>query len=112
MFFLIKETKEVLVADRLKETARHLQQICRILRVIANPIRLRILYCLREEEQMNVTDLTEKLNCRQAVVSLYLAKMVKAGIIGKRKEGRFHYYYVKNRKVYDVLDCLSRCVRK
>ncbi len=101
-------------ADKKEITDKvaQLKQICRILRVIANPIRLKILYCLREKGYLSVGELVEALNCRQAVVSSYLSKLVSAGIIAKKQEGRFHFYYVKNKKVYDVLDCLSGCVRK
>lgn len=95
-----------------QDKAKEFKKMERILKAIANPIRLAIIDVLRKEGPLTVRDLCDCVGLRQAVASSYLRKMYRIGILGFRKEGRCVFYYIKNNRVLDIIDCLSQCSRR
>lgn len=63
----------------------------RSLRILGDPMRIRILKLLKNQE-LTVTELTEILNVGQSRVSGHLARMAEEGLVDARREGRFVYY--------------------
>jgi ArsR family transcriptional regulator len=78
----------------------------RILKLLAHPVRLRLLNALREDEEC-VCHLTALLHQRQAYVSQQLMFLRRAGLIEDRKDGLRVFYRVKDRRVFDVLDAAN-----
>ena len=68
-----------------------LAQVSRRLRLLSEPLRLRML-ALLEAEELTVTDLVRILNCGQPSVSGHLGRLAEAGLLQDRREGRFTYY--------------------
>ena len=64
-------------------------------RLIGEPMRIRLLDRLRDDEQ-SVGDLADALGASQQNVSKHLGILHQAGIVGRRKEG--------NRVVYAIVD--------
>ncbi|MFB9177656.1 ArsR/SmtB family transcription factor [Dactylosporangium sucinum] len=57
------------------------------LRMLADPTRLRLLWELREGER-DVTTLTAAVGASRPAVSQHLAKLLLAGLVSSRREGR------------------------
>lgn len=72
--------------------------IARRFRVIGEPMRIRLLDRLRDEEA-TVHDLTEALGASQQNVSKHLQVLLEAGIVGRRKQGTHAYYSIADESV-------------
>jgi DNA-binding transcriptional ArsR family regulator len=75
------------------------------LRVLAHPVRLRIVE-LVEARRLTVGELVEELDQPQAVVSQHLARMKAVGLLTVEREGRLAYYRIANPACPAVLDCI------
>lgn len=73
------------------------------LRVIGDPVRIRILDMLREEE-LSVSEITERLGTSQQNASKHLGILLQAGILARRKEGNSAMYSIADRGVYDLCE--------
>lgn len=77
-----------------------------ILKALAHPVRLRLLYALRDGEEC-VCHLTVLMHQRQAYVSQQLMFLRRAGLLVDRKDGLRVYYRVKDTRVFAVLDAAN-----
>lgn len=71
--------------------------ILRHLRLLADPIRLRILLLLAAEE-LSVAELQDILGMGQSRISTHLAQMKQAGLLEDRREGKSIYYRLRPRR--------------
>ena|SRR5438067_732283 len=85
---------------------RTLNQLIQILKLLADPSRLRILFILAREGEMNVTSLCELLGESQPAVSHHLTMMRMANLVAFRRDGKFNYYSIDAITVGDTLDRL------
>ena len=69
--------------------------IVKILRVVADPNRLRILLLLRAEE-LSVAELQEILVMGQSTISTHLAQLKQAGLVEDRRAGKSSLYKLKD----------------
>jgi ArsR family transcriptional regulator len=83
-------------------TAKDLQKTSKILRVLGQPDRLQILLAIGEGEAC-VCHLKAVLKKRQAFISQHLMAMRDAKILETRRDGRFIYYQVRDKKVFDLI---------
>jgi ArsR family transcriptional regulator len=65
--------------------------IVKILRVVADPSRLRILLLL-EGEELSVAELQEILTMGQSTISTHLAQLKQAGLVEDRRTGKYSLY--------------------
>src|SRR6202453_4256950 len=65
--------------------------IVKILRVVADPNRLRILLLLRDEE-LSVAELQEILAMGQSTISTHLSQLKQAGLVEDRRTGKSNLY--------------------
>jgi ArsR family transcriptional regulator len=65
--------------------------IVKILRVVADPNRLRILLLLRDEE-LSVAELQEILTMGQSTISTHLSQLKQAGLVEDRRAGKSSLY--------------------
>jgi len=80
-----------------------LQLVADRFRVLAEPLRLRILQLLRNGEK-NVTELTSILGTTQPNVSKHLRVLQEAGLIGRRQSGTTVYCFVADQTVFELCD--------
>src|ERR1019366_2519811 len=80
-----------------------LQLVAERFRVLAEPLRLRILQLLRTGEK-NVTELTTQLATTQPNASKHLRLLQEAGFIGRRQAGTSVYYSVIDPTVFELCD--------
>src|SRR5437763_10946710 len=80
-----------------------LQLVAERFRVLAEPLRLRILQLLRGGEK-NVSELTALSGSTQPNVSKHLRLLQEAGLIGRRQTGNTVYCYITDATVFDLCD--------
>lgn len=72
-------------------------------RVIGEPMRIKLLDRLREDEA-SVQELTEALGASQQNVSKHLGVLYQAGIAGRRKDGNHVYYSISDDSVLGLCE--------
>lgn len=79
-----------------------------IFRVMAAPMRLKIISCLCNGER-NVSQLLEQISTTQPNMSQHLNTLYQAGVIGKRREGVQIFYRIINDRVVTL--CRAICTQ-
>jgi ArsR family transcriptional regulator len=79
----------------------------KILKAIADPIRLQILEYLKEEEKC-VCKIIPAVGKKQSTVSKHLNILYDNGILDRRIDGKWTYYRIKNPKIFILLKELDR----
>lgn len=77
------------------------QQVAEYFSILSEPMRLRILNLLRDEEKC-VQELVEATQTSQANVSKHLKVMLQAGILRRRCEGTSAYYQVEDGLTFEL----------
>jgi ubiquinone/menaquinone biosynthesis C-methylase UbiE/biotin operon repressor len=77
--------------------------IVKILRVVADPSRLRILLLLRGEE-LSVAELQEILVMGQSTISTHLSQLKQAGLVEDRRTGKSSLYRLNTGETEGLLD--------
>ena len=77
--------------------------IARRFRALAEPLRIRMLDLLRDQE-LSVNALAEQLGAGQQNVSKHLAVLVEAGMLARRKDGTHVYYRISDEGVFALCD--------
>jgi DNA-binding transcriptional ArsR family regulator len=77
--------------------------IARRFRALGEPLRVRILDLLREQE-LSVTALADQLHAGQQNVSKHLAVLVDAGMLARRKDGTHAYYRIADEGVFALCE--------
>ena len=77
--------------------------LAKYFRALADPTRLRILALLREEGELSVGALAERLGIAQPQVSNHLACLRWCGFLETRREHRAVFNYVADERVLEVL---------
>lgn len=72
---------------------------------LADPIRIGILYALRDGEA-NVTDIVQQLNLPQSTVSRHLSILRAANLVRSNRQGQNNYYQLTDARVVEALDLL------
>src|SRR5262249_62073866 len=67
--------------------------IARRFRALSDPLRVRTLDLLRDQE-LNVNALAERLGASQQNVSKHLTVLVESGMLARRKDGTHVYYRI------------------
>lgn len=88
---------------------REVERTAALLRLLADPTRLRLLYALSQGESF-VSCLAELSGASQPAVSQHLTKLRLAGVIAARREGSFSYYAIVDPRASAVLALLMGSV--
>ena len=86
-----------------------MEQAAYSLKAISHGTRLSVIALLAEQEEMNVSQLVEKLNCEQSLLSHHLTDMRAKGILICRRVGKNCYYSLKNKQIVQIIDCIKSC---
>ena len=77
-----------------------------VFRILGDDTRLRVLYYLRQQPEINVRTFCELLGQSQPAVSHHLAMLKEAGLIESRREGKNNYYHIVPSKACEYMDQL------
>jgi DNA-binding transcriptional ArsR family regulator len=95
---LVDEIRKTVVStDDAQRLARHFQ-------LLADPVRLRMVYALSEVEELCVGDLAAVVGASESGTSHQLRQLRLAGLVRTRKQGRVVYYRVADAHVRMLLD--------
>ena len=75
-------------------------------RLLAEPMRLRILHALIDRE-MTVGELVEALEAGQANVSKHLGLLLGAGIVRRHKEGSNAFYAIADESIFALCELVT-----
>ena len=81
-----------------------------LLEVLAQPTRLKILYFLKDGEKC-ACKINPMMREDPSVVSRHLVKMQEAGLLGYRKEGVSKYYWIKEPRIFEILQMADDILR-
>lgn len=82
-------------------------KLANALKVLADATRLRIVRMLARHGEMNVNKICEQLGLSQPLISHHLALLRVANLIDVRRDGKFNFYYVRNRELQSLVDQFS-----
>lgn len=80
-------------------------------RVLAEPLRLRILQVL-EGGEMSVNEITEAVESSQPNVSKHLRMLQEAGLVSRRQEGNAVFYSIADETVFEICDVVCSSLRE
>jgi predicted transcriptional regulator len=69
----------------VKKTVKQLE---RHLKGLANHRRLEILDLVARKKEINLEDIAESLNCNMKTISVHTQRLVQAGLLNKKYQGR------------------------
>ena len=78
----------------------------KIFKALADPIRLKIMEFLRDEEKC-VCEIIPYIGIAQSLVSRHLKILRNAGLVRVRKEGNRRYYSVTDPRIFEVIDAIA-----
>ena len=82
-----------------------------ILKALGHPIRISILEILRRGEEC-VCRIYPRLESTQPNTSKHLAVLKQAGILDSRQEGTMTFYWVRDTRVYEILELAGEMIRR
>ena len=77
-----------------------------IIKALADPTRLKIVYILSKTDELCVCQIIETLNKSQSTISHHLNILKKAKIVDWRKKGQWIYYSLKNPGIINGLNII------
>ncbi len=80
-------------------------------KVLAEPLRLRILQAL-EGGEMSVGDITEAVESTQPNISKHLKMLQEAGFVARRQEGNTVYCSIADETVLEICDVVCSSIRE
>lgn len=91
----------------IEALADQADQVARLLKLLGNGNRLRILCQLAEGTEKSVNHLAQSLNLSQSALSQHLAKMREDGLVSGRRDAQTIYYSLSNSNAERVLSVLK-----
>lgn len=102
---LVKSGDQSLQSSSMKQaqpvSQEVVQQVAEYFSILSEPMRLRLLNLLRDDEKC-VQELVEATQTSQANVSKHLKVMLQAGILSRRTEGTSAYYKVEDELIFEL----------
>lgn len=82
------------------------ERVAELLKVLAHPIRLRILNLLSQYRELNVMSIQEQVAISQSLISHHLIKMNDKGVLTKIRGGKEIYYSLADPMLADCFSLL------
>ncbi len=95
------------MADRRYE---NYAKTARIMKAVAQPIRLAILDSLRQGEK-SVNDIAQSVGAERSNVSRHLAVLTNAGILSSRRDGLQVFYRLHTPCILNIFSCVREVIR-
>ena len=94
---LVTQLRENLPSEEI------LEEMTVIFGALADRSRVKILYALRNGDELCVCDIAAMLNVKIATASHHLRKMRDLKLLKYRNDGKLAYYSLKDQRVTDIL---------
>jgi DNA-binding transcriptional ArsR family regulator len=89
--------------DLLNEASYSISALAKIMNLVGNETRLKILYLIYKEKNICVCDLSDVLNLSVSAISQQLKKLKEGGLIIDEKQGKTIYYSIKDESLESLL---------
>lgn len=80
----------------------------KVLKSLANPLRLAIMNRLADGDELSVTELYHELDCSQSRMSQQLGMLEERSLVQVRRDGTTKYYSLKNKDFVQLITCLRK----
>lgn len=90
-------------------TKEELEKMAYVLKAVAHPNRLSIICLLSRNNELNVSEICERTECSQALISHHLTDMHAKGILQIRREGRNAFYRLTDDRIINAMKCIMNC---
>ncbi len=87
------------------------ERIAERFRVLGEPMRIQLLEALRDGDA-TVRELQEATGASQQNVSRHLGVLLRAGIVGRRKDGNFSVYSIADPMVFELCEQVCGGMRR
>jgi len=77
-----------------------------------NVTRIKILACLRDNDNKNVGDLIKNCNLSQSALSQHLKKLKDLGVVDSKLQGRERIYHLKYRQAGNISKKILNLIKK
>jgi len=77
--------------------------VASVLQAVGHPLRVSILELLHANGETSVSDLIKQVKMEQSLVSHHLNILSRAGFAKGRRKGKFIFYSIASKELYDVL---------
>jgi ArsR family transcriptional regulator len=84
-----------------------IQAKARLLKAIANPVRLCIMEQLVQNGEMNVSEMVNCMGVSQSLISQHLAKLRDQGFVNAERRGTLVFYSCKNNALSELIQFLT-----
>ena len=91
------------VAESLLPPEDVTKNLVQLFKLLSDETRLKILYFLMNQEELNVRTLCEMLGQSQPAVSHHLALLRVAGLIESRRDGKHNFYHLLPQRFQELL---------
>ncbi len=92
-------------------SAEALELVAARFRVMADPLRLRLLHAL-EGGELSVNELTAAVESTQPNVSKHLRTLQAAGLLRRRQEGNTVYYAIADATIFQLCDLVCTSLQR
>ena len=92
--------------DLAQELKAHAQEAAQLLKALANENRLMIL-CSLVQQELNVSQLNERLDLSQSALSQHLAWLRREGLVQTRRDAQTIFYSLQGSKAKQVIEVLQ-----
>jgi len=96
----------VVQTDLSQELKAHAQEAAQLLKALANENRLMIL-CSLVQQELNVSQLNERLDLSQSALSQHLAWLRREGLVQTRRDAQTIFYSLQGSKAKQVIEVLQ-----
>lgn len=87
------------------------QDVSNLFKALSSPTRIKILYLLKQQ-QLTVTQISEKLNISQSAISHQLRELKLARLVKNTKQGRQVIYELDDEHVHQIFDIAIEHVKE
>lgn len=110
-YLRLKQDMEIAEMNKIvrKIDRSQFEEAAYILKALAHETRLCVIMQLTQKEELSVSELREKMDCEQSLLSHHLTDMRAKGILNCRREGKNSFYSIRDKRVTNMLKCMMSC---
>lgn len=94
----------------LRTDPEKLKRVARTMKTISHQTRLTIIELLLEKGKLSVKEIYEQVGISQSNASQHLKALEDVRVLGSVREGKNIFYYIQNRNIRSLLQCINDCV--
>lgn len=96
----------------MKKNQHGLKDLAKKFKSLGHPVRLQILKLLKDEPNLNVTNIYTKLKVDQPVISHHLGLLSRCGLLIRKRIGRENFYQLNTQGFEELLSEMKDCISK